>query len=214
MSSPTRSPEGTSRALLHLPREWALASSTTQAPVLPAGVRNLELEMQFVERGEEVDLVRVRLGVEDAEANRWEATGALDADFLVPFTVAIPPRVWSEDSAPPSWRRALERRRLLEGVQGLWDERIHQALDFGEAVVPIFLKYQGPVLDLALVESGPVEGPGRDDLLVRLDRLHDEEGEPIPPCLYTLPLYQLLELPAPDGRGAPGDEPMIWARSA
>lgn len=121
---------------------------------------------------EEVDRPWVETLVANGEGTWWRTRTWLDPDAL---TEPLTPegaeagigkvRFWED--APDDWRRVLQERCLLSGLQQLLDSRERFVLPVGEDEVTVMLEYQGPVLDVAWWEEA-------DKLVVRASRFYYE----------------------------------------
>lgn len=165
--------------------------------VLPAGAVLLEWEVGFAHHDaddpEGIDVLSSSLRYRDGSGGVWTTNGAFGPVFASEYL--FPEEEGTElrqarfvATAPESWRRALREKCLLAGARDLWDGRFYHPLRLDGERRTIHLAYQGPVLDLALLEGDD----DHDRLLVRVSELYDENNDELPPFLFTMPLGEVV----------------------
>lgn len=161
-----------------------------------AGALRARIQLRH-QRGGEVDPVRVRLVMADAQGQEWGLESYLVGWLFTDQFEEDEPRAALEKNAafksfseaPKEWHEAIEKRCLMSGVATLLDSRFYIQLKIGQKTHELRMKYQGPEVDVGILGS---------ELVVRVRRLREiitspsEDGGPADRGSQELPPFAWL----------------------
>ncbi len=155
------------------------------------GTFTVDLSAQYQHKAkdwDDTDVVDMGIQVSDYQGDVWETHFRVPASVVFDTVLGTSAQGYYHD-IPEDYRQAFRDRMLLRGLQTLDDSRECKDILIGQESVEVFLKYQVPIMDLALHED---RENGFAHLLIRTFRVTDNQGAEIPPFVSAFGLMAFL----------------------
>jgi hypothetical protein len=137
---------------------------------------------------EETDVAEVSLRLADDRADIWEAVFPVQASTLFEAVLTVSGKRYYGDVSEDI-RRAFDERMLLRGLQTMDDSRNLRRVRIDKDLVEVLLKYQSPVMDVALHEGS---GDRPACLLIRVFHVTGWHSGELPPFVSAFPLMAFV----------------------
>jgi hypothetical protein len=140
-----------------------------QGTIFSTGIFTTGIRLEIVQpRNGEIDTLKAIIWVADSLGEIWESSPFLRPDIFTGFlrkSTSVQFYTWQ--TAPEDWKTCFKSRCLVDDIIDLLDSRQRYDLKTSESIFVIIETYQGPAIDVALLDPS--------NLIVRIQNLYAED---------------------------------------